>query len=103
MKTLVLNLKKEYYLDIVAGRKPFEFRERTEYWRKRLEGREYEYVTFCLGYPPKSSIYRRLTVPYAGYELQTITHPHFGSVPKDVYAIRTTGPVRNAAANNSTP
>jgi hypothetical protein len=90
-RELVLNLKAEYFNEIVSGNKPFEFRERNEYWRKRIEGREYDIVTFCLGYPRKDDHKRRHTVIYSGYELQTITHKHFGVVGMDVYAIRTEG------------
>jgi|SRR5215217_7666769 len=89
MKTLVLNLKGEFFNEIKAGVKPFEFREQNEYWRKRLEGVHYDNVTFCLGYPAREDMERRLTYPYSGYESQIITHRHFGNVPKSVFAIRT--------------
>ncbi|EES3797326.1 TPA: ASCH domain-containing protein, partial [Escherichia coli] len=31
---------------------------------------------------------RRIDVPYGGYEVKTITHPHFGDKPVKVYAIK---------------
>lgn len=41
-KDLHLNLKGEYFHAIRAGKKVEEYRLYNEYWRKRLEGREYE-------------------------------------------------------------
>lgn len=85
---LHLNLKGIYFDDIAAGTKPWEYRLTTSYWRKRLEGRKYDGVVIKKGYPTKDDRSRMLERPWLGYELQTITHPHFGPDPVEVFAIR---------------
>ena len=88
MTDLILNLKAEYWYEIKAGRKPYEFRSDNDYWRKRLIGREYDRVIFCLGYPKKDDFTRRIVRPYRGYKMQKITHKHFGGDPVSVFAIK---------------
>jgi hypothetical protein len=87
MTTLTLPLKAIYYEQIKAGTKTQEFRLRTPYWRKRLEGREYDFVVVTLGYPACDDTERRLTFPWRGYEVKTINHEHFGPEPVEVFAI----------------
>lgn len=87
-RDLVLHVKDIYFQQTRAGLKPFEFRLRTEYWRKRLVGRDYDRLILMSGYPPAGDTSKILVMPYRGYEEQTITHPHFGDVKKDVFAIR---------------
>jgi len=84
---LQLSVKGEYFDAMVAGEKVFEFRDRNEYWKKRIEGREYDRLIITKGYPKRDDQSRRLDLPYLGYEEQTITHPHFGDDPIDVYAL----------------
>ncbi|OLF81879.1 RNA-binding protein [Marinobacter sp. C18] len=86
--TLHLNLKSEYFDQIATNKKPFEYRLRTEYWRKRLEGRSYQRVLVKKGYPKAGDQTRIIERPWRGYEEQIITHPHFDSVPVKVFAIR---------------
>jgi hypothetical protein len=88
MNTLTLALKKEYFNAVKTGEKVFEYRQRTPYWVKRLEGRNYERLILTLGYSKATDTSRRIELPWYGYSLQTITHPHFGENPVDVYAIR---------------
>lgn len=88
MAALQLAVNGEYFDEMATGTKVFEFRERNDYWRKRLENREYDRLVITKGYPSRDDLSRRIEVPYLGYELQTITHKHFGNVPLDVYAIR---------------
>lgn len=88
MKVLTLPLKGVYFDQIKAGSKPFEYRLRTPYWRKRLEGRTYDAVTVTKGYPAGDDSERRQTFPWRGYEEQTITHEFFGPEPVEVFAIR---------------
>ena len=64
MSDLYIPLKGEYFDQIKSGNKPFEFREMTPYWIKRLVGRDYETVTFTRGYPRKDDFDRRITMPY---------------------------------------
>ena len=85
--TLRLPLIGEYFHAIKDGTKPFEWRDMTDYWARRLVGREYTWVEFIHGYPKKHVTEKRLKMPYRGYEIQTITHPHFGPEPVTVYAI----------------
>ena len=87
MRTLHIPLKAEYFHAIKRGDKPDEYRLQTRYWRKRLEGREYDQIEFTLGYPPRDCTERRITRPWRGYRETVITHPHFGPAPVAVFAI----------------
>lgn len=88
MADLFIPVKGIYFDQIKAGTKPFEFRLRNEYWRKRLEGRDYFHVIFTRGYPKRDDLDKHHICRYRGYELQTIKHEHFGQEPVEVYAIR---------------
>lgn len=88
MNRLVLSLKGEYFDLIASGVKPYEYRQRTEYWRKRLVGRTYTEVEFTRGYPKRGDSSRRIVKPWQGYEEQVIQHPFFGPDPVEVFAIR---------------
>lgn len=48
-KDLFLILKKPWFEKINSGEKTHEYREVKDYWTNRLEGRNYETVTFQLG------------------------------------------------------
>ena len=85
--TLTLPLKGEYFDQIKAGAKAEEFRLVTPYWRRRLEGRTYDRIELTRGYPLRNDAARRLVFPWKGYRTATITHPHFGPDPVEVYAI----------------
>lgn len=87
MADLVLPLKAVYFDAIRDGHKVEEFRERTPYWRRRLEGRTFDRVVLTKGYPAKGDNGRRLVREWRGYRETTITHPHFGDKPVDVFAI----------------
>lgn len=93
MKTLHLNLKAEYFDAIVAGTKQFEYRLHTRRWRAIIEGKDFDQVLVKCGYPPRDSQDRISARKWLGYELQTITHPHFGSEPVEVFAIRVGVPI----------
>jgi len=86
---LHLNLKAEYFNDIKAGKKPFEYRLKNDYWTKRLVGRGCNFVHFKSGYPKHDAWDKVHSVPYRGYEVQIIVHPHFGKKPVEVFAIFT--------------
>lgn len=47
---LHLNLHREFFAQIAAGTKRIEYRSRTPYWERRLEGRRYEVIQFRNGY-----------------------------------------------------
>ena len=87
MADLFLSLKAEYFNAIKAGTKLEEFRLRTPFWRKRLEGRTFEHVVLTLGYPARDRSDRRLVLPWRGMRVTTIKHPHFGDGYFEVYAI----------------
>lgn len=87
MATLTLSLKGEYFDAIKSGEKREEFRLMSPHWRKRLEGRVYDDIVLTKGYPSRDDHSRRLRLPWKGYRVTTITHPHFGSEPVDVFAI----------------
>lgn len=84
---LILPLKAEYFRAIQDGSKSEEFRLCTTYWRKRLEGRQFGRVVLTLGYPARDDAARRLVREWRGYRVTTITHPHFGPAPVQVFAI----------------
>ncbi len=47
---LHLNLHREFFAAIVAKTKRIEYRERTAYWKTRLENRRYDVICFRNGY-----------------------------------------------------
>ena len=87
VKTLTIPLKAIYFNQIKAGTKTQEFRLCTPHWRKRLEGKTYDFVIVTSGYPARDDTERRMTLPWFGYEVKTIQHEHFGPVPVEVFAI----------------
>ena len=87
MTDLILPLKREYFEQIRDGLKTEEYRLCNEYWRKRLADRSYESIILTLGYPRKDDDSRRIVRPWRGYTIKTITHPHFGPDPVQVFAI----------------
>lgn len=87
MKVLNLALKREYFEAIKAGEKTEEYRLYTDYWRKRLEGKDYDAIRLTLGYPKKDDTARILFKKWLGYTIKTITHKHFGDKPVKVFAI----------------
>ena len=86
--TLYLPLKAEYFDAIKAGDKPFEYRLRTPYWRKRLHNKDFDKIVLAKGYPKRSDASRRIERPWRGFCFARIKHKHFGDKPVDVFAIR---------------
>ncbi|MFL9995264.1 hypothetical protein PQR34_32295 [Paraburkholderia sediminicola] len=89
-KVLTLRLKAIYFHDIAACVKPLEYRLATPYWRKRIEGRQYDYVLLTLGYPARSNLGLQMLKPWRGYFERPLVHPHFGADAVDVFAIDVT-------------
>ncbi len=87
MATLTLPLKFEYFDAIRDGTKLEEYRLVTPFWRKRLEGKTYDKIVLTRGYPRADETYRRIERPWNGFRIKTITHPHFGEEPVEVFAI----------------
>ena len=50
---LHLNLHREFFAQIAARTKRIEYRQRTPYWKTRLEGRSYDLIHFRNGYAPE--------------------------------------------------
>ena len=96
MADLVLPLKAVYFEEIRQGTKVEEFRERTPYWRRRLEGRTFDRVVLTNGYPKAGDDSRRLVREWRGFRETTITHPHFGDKPVEVFAIDVATPMTSA-------
>lgn len=91
-RNLTIPVKGVYFDQIKAGTKVEEFRLVTEFWRRRLLGRSYDTVTLTRGYPPASDPERRLTLPWRGFIMKTITHEFFGPEPVEVFAISVAQP-----------
>lgn len=87
MADLILNVKDVYFRQVKEGSKVEEYRLDNEYWRKRLEGKSYNRIVYCSGYPKREDTEKRIIFPYVGWERKTITHPHFGNKPVNVFAI----------------
>jgi ASC-1-like (ASCH) protein len=49
-RILHLNLHREFFSQIAAGKKRTEYRSQTPYWKKRLENRQYDAIQFRNGY-----------------------------------------------------
>jgi hypothetical protein len=47
---LHLTLHREYFDQIALGTKKTEYRDTTDYWARRLEGRDYDEIVFRNGY-----------------------------------------------------
>ena len=88
---LYLPVKAVYYNQIVAGKKQEEFRITSDFWRKRLEGKDFKFVEITLGYPSKRDQNRRIRFNWNGYKEKTIRHQHFGNDPVTVFAINLRG------------
>lgn len=90
MSDLILPLKREYFEAIRDGSKTEEYRLCNAYWHKRLvqSFARFDRIVLTLGYPAKDNHERRLIRPWQGFVRKTITHPHFGPHPVEVYAIK---------------
>lgn len=72
---LHLNLHRDPFADIVAGKKPTEYRECTPYWKARLEGRSYDIIQFRNGYATKAPV---MTVEFLGTKkVRKRGNPHY--------------------------
>ena len=88
MANLQLAVKGEYFDAMIRGEKTEEYRLCNDYWNKRIMFRESDRLIITKGYPKRDDSSRRIDVPYDGYEIKTITHPHFGDKPVKVFAIK---------------
>ena len=65
-KTLHLNLYRKYFDEIAEGTKTIEYRNKTDYWKKRIENRQYDYIKFRNGYYKDAPT---MLVEYKGYDI----------------------------------
>lgn len=86
-KNLILHVKREYWEQMRDGVKRREYRLATPYWEKRLVWRSYAEVEIWCGYPPASDTSKLLRFVWRGCYRETITHPHFGAEPVEVFSI----------------
>ena len=63
-EVLDLNFLELKYLRVFA-KKIIEYRDKTDYWKKRIEDREYKYIKFRNGYAKDAPT---MLVEYLGYE-----------------------------------
>lgn len=76
--TLHLTLHREFFARIAAGTKRTEFRDRTKYWKTRLEGRRYDRIRFRNGYARNAPV---MDVEFRGLRIE-------GTARSGRYAIR---------------
>lgn len=88
MSDLILPLKGEYFDAIRDGSKVEEYRLANAYWTRRLEGRSFDRIVLTKGYPKRGDDSRRLVRQWKGFTRKTLTHPHFGPDPVEVFAIK---------------
>jgi hypothetical protein len=86
MKTLHLHLKWQYFDAIQRGEKKQELRLASK-WKKKLDETPYTKIKLYRGFQKAIDGKTVFSCPYVGYELQTITHHHFGTQPVEVCAI----------------
>lgn len=88
MANLQLAVNGEYFDQIKSGEKAEEYRLVNPYWCRRIHGKDYDRLIITRGYPKRDDASRRIDIPYDGYEIKVITHPHFGPEPVKVFAIK---------------
>lgn len=82
-KVLIIRIVKRYFDLIASGQKTMEYREMKDYWKKRLENKQYEFVKFINGYSKNSP---ELLVEYKGLEFPVQCVEYFRE--KDCYGIK---------------
>ena len=65
-RILHLNLYKKYFDEIANGTKTIEYRDKTDYWKKRIENKEYDVIKFRNGYAKNAPT---MLVEYKGYSV----------------------------------
>jgi dsRNA-specific ribonuclease len=86
-RILVLRMKARWWDEIASGSKSVELRLQTEYWRKRLIGREYDEIHLWKGYPPKTQTQLLLRRKWASVVESQVVHEEFGPKPVAVFCI----------------
>ena len=91
-KILTLHLKRKYWEQIRDGKKKYEYRLDTRYWRKRilrLDGSitKVDVVRLLLGYPERGDESKLLLRKCGGITRGSIRHKEFGPDLVDVFRI----------------
>ena len=76
--TLHLNLHREHFAKIANRTKRIEYRDQKPYWKRRLEGRHYDVISFRNGYATKAP---EMLVEFKGVR-------RYGTGRNGYYAIR---------------
>lgn len=94
MSDLIIPVNGVYFDQIASGEKREEYRLCTDFWKGRIEGRQYARVIMTRGYPKGGGVEgkTRLTRQWKGAVRKQITHPHFGAEPVEVFAIDVSEP-----------
>lgn len=93
-RILTLRLKRKWWDQIASGSKTVELRLKTDYWRKRLIGRQYDEIHIWAGYPPSSRTDLLLRRKWTLVTVCDILHEEFGPQPVTVYAIDVSQPFK---------
>lgn len=64
-RVLHLMLKHEHFAKVLEGKKSYEFLDLSDYWKSRLEGRDYDLILFRCGPLPDAP---EMLVEFAGCE-----------------------------------
>ncbi len=85
MNKLFIIIKKQYFDEILVGKKKEELRIVKPHWVNKLVGKKYSNVIFQNGYAKNAP---RLEAEYLGYEIKNIKHDFFGNEEVSVFAIK---------------
>ncbi|WP_417744770.1 hypothetical protein [Rosistilla oblonga] len=100
-RILTIRLKGKWWDQIDSGEKTEELRLQTDYWRKRLIGREYDEIHLWHGYPPKTDTSKLLCRRWNGVTACTETHEEFGEDPVALFAIDVSEPITSLEESNA--
>ena len=97
MNTLTFSLKRQWFNMIKSGEKKEEYREKSEYWQRRLyrsmdandaEFNQFDRLVFTLGYPKADDTERRLVFKNPRIRIGT-GRPEWGAEPGKNYFVIT--------------
>ena len=97
MNTLTFSLKRQWFNMIKSGEKKEEYREKSEYWQRRLyrsmdandaEFKQFDRLVFTLGYPKAGDTERRLVFKNPRIRIGT-GRPEWGADPGTNYFVIT--------------
>ena len=71
------------YFNLIFFTKTIEYRDKTDYWKKRIEGREYDIIKFRNGYATDAPT---MLVEYNGYDITDRYEIKLGKIIEVNYA-----------------